>query len=109
MGYSGTWGKLIHEKYWSRKSRDTVPLRRYLRLLSTSVVSFMRSGVRGVSWARIDYNYTILYANANYWQTLFKSQELLAKIIISQTRKSIKQAGELRNKIIWCHFTNVTF
>jgi hypothetical protein len=26
MGYSGTWGKLIHEKSSSRTSRGTVPL-----------------------------------------------------------------------------------
>ncbi len=26
MEYSGAWGKLIHEKNRSRKSRDTVPL-----------------------------------------------------------------------------------
>ncbi len=26
MVYSGAWGKLIHEKNRSRKSRDTVPL-----------------------------------------------------------------------------------
>ncbi len=27
MVYSGAWGKLIHEKTRSRKSRDTVPLK----------------------------------------------------------------------------------
>ncbi len=27
MAYSGAWGKLIHEKTRSRKSRDTVPLK----------------------------------------------------------------------------------
>ncbi len=25
--YSGAWGKMIHEKTWSKKSRDTVPLK----------------------------------------------------------------------------------
>jgi hypothetical protein len=27
MVYSGAWGKLIHEKTRSRKSRETVPLK----------------------------------------------------------------------------------
>jgi hypothetical protein len=27
MVYSGAWGKLIHEKTRSKKSRDTVPLK----------------------------------------------------------------------------------
>ncbi len=26
MLFSGAWGKVIHEKTWSKKSRDTVPL-----------------------------------------------------------------------------------
>ncbi len=26
MLLSGAWGKVIHEKTWSKKSRDTVPL-----------------------------------------------------------------------------------
>ncbi len=29
MEYSGAWGKLIHEKTRSKKSRDTVPLKVY--------------------------------------------------------------------------------
>ncbi len=31
MGYSGAGGKLIHKKTRSKKSRDTVPLRRALK------------------------------------------------------------------------------
>jgi hypothetical protein len=31
MVYSGTWGKKIHEKNRSRKSRDTVPLKECFR------------------------------------------------------------------------------
>ncbi len=27
MVYLGAWGKLIHKKTWSRKSRGTVPLK----------------------------------------------------------------------------------
>jgi hypothetical protein len=30
MIFSGAWGKMIYEKTWSKKSRDTVPLIRYL-------------------------------------------------------------------------------
>jgi hypothetical protein len=29
MVYSGAWGKLIHEKTRSRKSRDTIPLKNW--------------------------------------------------------------------------------
>ncbi len=30
MGYSGAWGKLIHEKTWNRKSRENCPFKEYL-------------------------------------------------------------------------------
>jgi hypothetical protein len=33
MGYSAAGGKLIHEKNWSKKSRDTVPLSIFLQWL----------------------------------------------------------------------------
>jgi hypothetical protein len=39
MGYSGAWGKLIHEKTRSRKSRGTVPLRNEIRTIKITVLN----------------------------------------------------------------------
>jgi hypothetical protein len=38
MGHSGAGGKLIHKKTRSKKSRDTVPLSDFLRILQTRIV-----------------------------------------------------------------------
>jgi hypothetical protein len=43
MGYSGVWGKLIHEKTWNRKSRGNVPLKGHAN--KTDFLNINRFGI----------------------------------------------------------------
>ncbi len=51
IGYSGAWGKLIHEKTLCRKSRETVPINKRL-LLPEVVVQLEASGAKSNSCKR---------------------------------------------------------
>ncbi len=64
MGYSGTWGKLIYEKTWSKISRGTVPLKLFVLIQAASFV-----GKKKIVWFKKN------FGGGKKWMVQFSIEE----------------------------------
>ncbi len=76
MLFSGAWGKMIHEKVWNKKSRDTVPLilvwREGVRLWPGYVRVWRDSADgNGVAklWDVVRLSYDVTWLNCQVWRS----------------------------------------